>query len=251
MARRTGWRSMPRKTLPPLAGGAALLVVALTVVAITVQAEGEPFAANAGDDRTVECTGSAGAIVPLDGSRSTPGENETISQYDWYEGWNTSAQRHLGSGVALNVTLPLGEHDVTLRVQNATNHTRFDNVTIRIVDTTAPTITALSPTATLWPPNHKMRSVHADVSASDACSSVSWVMESATSDEPDDAQGDGHATGDVQGAQAGAADEDVLLRSERAGPGDGRAYTLVYKATDGAGNVARATVSVLVPHDQG
>lgn len=242
---------MALKPLPLLAGGAALLLVAVTVVAVTVQADGDPFAARAGEDRTIECAGPDGAVVGLDGTQSTPAENDTIARYDWFERWNTSGETLLGTGARINVTLPLGHHDITLRVMNATNQTRFDNVTIRVVDTTAPTITAASPTSSLWPPNHKMRSVHVDVAASDVCSSVTWILESATSDEADDGQGDGRTSGDVADAQVGSQDTDFALRSERAGPGDGRVYTLVYRATDGAGNVARAAVNVTAPHDAG
>jgi hypothetical protein len=43
----------------------------------------------------------------------------------------------------------------------------------------------------------------------------------------------------------------VELRSERLGNGQGRVYTLTATATDLAGNVATATATCKVAHDQG
>ena len=40
------------------------------------------------------------------------------------------------------------------------------------------------------------------------------------------------------------------LRAERAGPGDGRVYTLTVQCTDQSHNSATATTTVQVPHDQ-
>lgn len=239
---------MPSKlTLSLLAGGTALLLVGATVFALTAQADADPFHASAGEDVTVECAGPHGAVVRLDGTASRPAPNDTLTRYDWYEGWNTTQERLVGSGPTLDATLPLGEHRLTLRVMNSTNETRYDNVTVRVVDTTAPTLTAIPSKEGLWPPNHKLQTLHVDVEARDACTGATWVLESATSDDADDGRGDGRTTDDVQDAQLGTADEDVVLRAERMGGGDGREYTLAYKARDGAGNVARATVVVRVP----
>jgi hypothetical protein len=49
----------------------------------------------------------------------------------------------------------------------------------------------------------------------------------------------------------GAGGLDVLLRAERSAHGEGRAYTISATATDLVGNVAPATASCVVPHDQG
>jgi len=43
----------------------------------------------------------------------------------------------------------------------------------------------------------------------------------------------------------------VLLRAERSAHGEGRTYTISATATDLVGNVATATASCVVPHDQG
>jgi hypothetical protein len=71
----------------------------------------------------------------------------------------------------------------------------------------------------------------------------------ASSSEPDDAAGntDGHTTDDIQGATTGTADFAIKLRAERDSEGSGRAYTLVYQATDASGNSASSGGDVLVP----
>jgi hypothetical protein len=61
----------------------------------------------------------------------------------------------------------------------------------------------------------------------------------------DDTQGDGHTTDDIQIGDDGT----IYLRAERSGTGTGRVYTLTYEATDFAGNVGTATVTVTVPHE--
>jgi hypothetical protein len=43
----------------------------------------------------------------------------------------------------------------------------------------------------------------------------------------------------------------VLLRAERAGPGNGRVYTIIVKSVDASGNSTMSRVRVVVPHDMG
>lgn len=118
-----------------------------------------------------------------------------------------------------------------------------------VADTTPPTIAVTLDPALLWPPKHKLVPVGATVVAADNCPGVAFALTALTSDEPDDAQGggDGHTSGDIQGALPGTADTAFLLRAERQGGGDGRVYTAVYTATDGSGNEAGASGEVIVP----
>jgi endo-1,4-beta-xylanase len=74
---------------------------------------------------------------------------------------------------------------------------------------------------------------------------------SITSSEPDDASGDGHTTGDIQGAALGGDDRTFQLRSERQGGGSGRIYTITEAAADHSGNATTAQATVKVPHDRG
>jgi len=73
-----------------------------------------------------------------------------------------------------------------------------------------------------------------------------------TSDEPDDAagQGDGATVGDVQDATVAQADFAFQLRAERAAQGDGRIYTVNYSARDGSGHASAAARSVSVPQSR-
>lgn len=237
---------MPKTPIPLVVTAGLLLVATATVFALTATAEGEGFYADAGDDQTVECTSPSGASVTLDGSGSHAAEtNDSIGSAKWYLG-----DTLLGNGLVVNTTLPLGTHVVRLHLMNSTDDTLRDNVTIRIVDTTAPTLHAgLVGDPTPWPPNHKMRTFETTVSATDLCGSATWKLVGATSDEPDNAQGDGNTVGDVQGADVGSQDTSFSLRAERAGPGDGRTYTLTYEAVDQSGNKATPSVVVSVPHD--
>ena len=85
--------------------------------------------------------------------------------------------------------------------------------------------------------------------AVDVCNGVTTRLEYIINSESDDAvgTGDGNTTNDIQGAELGAPDFDFLLRAERAEPGNGRIYTIVYSATDGAGNGAYQEAIVVVP----
>lgn len=119
------------------------------------------------------------------------------------------------------------------------------------VDKTPPSLKISVDKDTLWPPDHKIVPIHVTVEASDAMSGLqSVVLTSITSNEPSDGSGDGHTSNDIQGAEYGTNDTDFYLRAERSGNSDGRIYTVIYTATDKAGNVTVATATITVPHDQ-
>jgi hypothetical protein len=105
-----------------------------------------------------------------------------------------------------------------------------------------------------WPPNHKMVPVNVSLLVNDDRDpNPQVVLYSVTSDEPDDANGngDGNTVNDIQDAAIGTYDLGLSLRCERAGSGDGRTYTICYKATDNDGNFTIACATFEVPHDQG
>ena len=122
-------------------------------------------------------------------------------------------------------------------VDIADNVATFASSPVRI-DKTAPAVACVATPGDLWPANHKLVPVSVSLTVTDALSgqSVAYAVTEARSSEPDDGLGDGDTAGDIQGV---AVDADVLkgsLRSERAGGGDGRVYTIVYRAIDDAGN---------------
>ena len=51
-------------------------------------------------------------------------------------------------------------------------------------------------------------------------------------------------------AELGTDDREFKLRASRAGRGNGRVYSIVYRATDRDGNSSEAVVEVRVPHDR-
>jgi hypothetical protein len=122
------------------------------------------------------------------------------------------------------------------------------------VDVTPPDISVTVSPDMLWPPNHKMVDIVATVTVSDICDAApTVVLTSVTSDEPDNAKGngDGNTVDDIQGTEIGTEDYEFQLRAERAGKGDGRVYTITYAVTDASGNSANASATVAVPHDMG
>jgi hypothetical protein len=226
--------------------------VASVILNRTSIAPGQDPVAEAGPDRSLEC----GTSFLLDGSGSsdadsTPGTNDDIVQFVWYEHYGQQSQFALGAGQTLTVSLAPGVHTITLKVTDSTGRAANDNVTITVTDTLPPSgSVALTPNA-LWPPNHRMIGVIAQVTASDQCSAVTVTLESVTSSEPDDAPGgaDGGTTGDVAGVSTGTFDTQFSLRAERSSTGPGRVYTVSYRLADGSGNQAVVRGTVIVPHD--
>ncbi len=121
---------------------------------------------------------------------------------------------------------------------------------VAVFDTTPPVIEDLSVSPdSLWPPNHKMHLITADVTVTDTCdpNPVCSIV-AVASDEPVNGKGDGNTEPDwvLNG------DLTAELRAERAGPGDGRVYTLTVECTDASGNTSLpAEAEVGVAHDQG
>ncbi len=119
--------------------------------------------------------------------------------------------------------------------------------TVVVVDRRPPAV--VGRTLTLWPPNHRAAVIRASdcVEARDACDPAprAWFT-GATSDEADDATGDGRTAGDVAFERCDVA----RVTAERSGRGDGRVYELGVRVADRSGNVADARCRVVVPHDQ-
>ena len=67
-----------------------------------------------------------------------------------------------------------------------------------------------------------------------------------TSDEPDNGNGDGNTVNDI--VIAGDC-RSVQLRSERAGPLNGRVYIVTLRVKDASGNSTTKTVKLTVPKD--
>jgi hypothetical protein len=102
----------------------------------------------------------------------------------------------------------------------------------------------------LWPPNHEWREITPSdcFAIEDACDDdVDAYLVGATSDEPEDATGDGNTAPDMEILGC----DSLRVRAERAGGSDGRVYTLNWILFDDSGNQRAAVCEVMVPHDQG
>ena len=119
-----------------------------------------------------------------------------------------------------------------------------------VVDTTPPSIDVVLDPSSLWPPNHMMHTITADVTVDDNCPVTDFTLTSVTSNEPDDDTGDGATTDDIQDAEIGTADTSFSVRAERKGDGGGRIYTASYNVTDGSGNDADGSSMVIVKHSK-
>jgi uncharacterized repeat protein (TIGR01451 family) len=126
-----------------------------------------------------------------------------------------------------------------------------DTADMLILDVTPPVLEVSVSPDMLWPVNHKLIPIEANVIATDECDPDPEVrLVSITSSESDNGLGDGNSSEDIQGAEFGTDDSAFLLRAERSGRRNGRVYTIVYEAEDDSGNVATAEVMVTVPHSQ-
>ncbi len=220
-----------------------------------------PPVANAGEDQTLTCGGgggggpgltlTSGGTVTLDGSgstdsNSTTGTNDDIASFEWFIGDSLIA-----TGEVVQVSLPPGATVVTLKVTDKAGATSTDEVTVTVTDTEAPVVTLTMSPDHLWPPNHKMKEVHAILDIQDCDLAPRVELLSVTSNEPENGLGDGNTAPDISGADIGTDDRTVQVRAERSGTGSGRVYTFVYRVTDSSGNATEATATVTVPHDQG
>ena len=115
-------------------------------------------------------------------------------------------------------------------------------------DTTAPVISLIpNVNMTLWPPNHNYETVEVSdfvSGATDNCDGpVDVYILKIHSDEPEDGAADGTTLNDIVIANDC---ESAQLRAERSGSGNGRVYTITFKAVDSAGNFSTATAQVTV-----
>lgn len=144
-----------------------------------------------------------------------------------------------------------GKHRLTYWSVDRNGYAESPHTVVVRIDKTAPVISVKTNPSALWPANHNLVPVQADVAAHDALSGdVTIVLASITSSEADNGAGDGNAPDDIQGAEFGTFDTEFELRAERSGEGAGRTYTITYIATDLAGNKATQSATVTVAHNK-
>ena len=207
------------------------------------KAMNKPPVANAGPAQTIECTGHNGTSVTLDGRGSSDPDGDQL-EYDWT--WTTGH----ATGAVTTVTLANGTYCITLTVRDPSGHIDRDVTTVTVQDTTPPDLTVALTPRLLWPPNHTLWAITANVQAKDLCGDVADLkLISIVSNQPDNGLGDGDTINDIQDATINTLDLVFRLRAERAAPLGDRHYKVTYRATDDSGNSRDVSVDVVVPHD--
>ncbi len=149
--------------------------------------------------------------------------------------------------------LAVGSHVLQLRVWDGMSAPVVRDVHVAVVDTAAPRLAPVADRTILWPPNHTMTPVTIAAHAVDAAGGPVILTASVQSTEDAYKNGSGHTIPDfsIEGVDSVTGHVHLLLRSERAGKGSGRTYTVTITATDAAGNRSTAAVQVVAPHDRG
>ncbi|MBN2499029.1 MAG: hypothetical protein JXR96_30850, partial [Deltaproteobacteria bacterium] len=192
-----------------------------------------------------ECDSDNGAILELSGTTQDFGGS--VDKILW-----VLDRRIVGEAESISCMVPLGDHKISMFVVDNEGLSNRDGVLLSVEDTTPPEIGSIDQSVyCVAPPNHKYirlvagEDVLADVV--DACDPDPDVrFESVSSNQPDDAIGDGNTSGDII-----LFDDYVCLRAERAGQLlDGREYTIGLRATDVSGNSTQGSITIRITHDQ-
>ncbi|MBX3349973.1 MAG: SBBP repeat-containing protein [Nitrospira sp.] len=213
-------------------------------VSVFISNVNQPPVSNAGLDQTR----NENTLVTLDGSNSTDPDLDTL-HFTWNQtggptvtltGANTPSPTftspNVGPGGAL-LTFQLVVTDG--QVSSGT-----DTVQVVVQDVNDPPVCSLAQpsVAVLWPPNHTMVEVSILGVTDPNNSAVTISYPRVTQDEPINGLGDGDT-----GPDAFESGNNILLRAERAGSGNGRVYAVQFRATDPDGASCTGTVKVSVP----
>jgi hypothetical protein len=204
----------------------------------------------AGGDVSLEC-GGEDTRVTVSGNGSTSGEGVVYSwtapgvSVDAAEARSTTGEFYTAETI-VTLTVPV-THTIWGEVTEAS-----DSQVVDVSDPPPLTLYAMASPGVLWPPNHKLHSMDADVYVEDVCDSdPEVVLYSLESNEPDNGRDDGNTGNDIQGAPLDSDDSSFLIRAEGQGAGSGRVYTAAYGAIDASGNTTYGTTQIRTPHDTG
>jgi hypothetical protein len=140
-----------------------------------------------------------------------------------------------------------GEPVSAIRIVNTSGGIEVDHLQLAAFNQPPDCSGAYATPSLFWPPNHRFASVGVRGVTDPDGDPVVITVTGVGQDEPVDDAGDGSTCPDALGVGTSTAQ----IRVERAGPGDGRVYSIDFRADDGRGGVCDGVVTVCVPHDQG
>jgi hypothetical protein len=248
----------PSFTAPPVGAGGGQVDFELIVtdarglnhsdyISIFISNVNQPPITDAGPDQTL----NENTLVTLDGSASSDPDLDTL-HFSWSQTGGPVVSLTGANTAAPTFTAPtVGPGGALLTFQLVVNDGQAsggtDTVRIAIQDVNDPPVCTLAQpsVSVLWPPNHTMVAVSimgvTDPNNSDVIISYPTV----TQDEPINGLGDGDTSPD-----AAVSGNNILLRAERVGTGNGRVYVVHFTATAAESASCSGTVKVSVPHSK-
>ncbi|QNA44166.1 Ig-like domain-containing protein [Lacibacter sediminis] len=205
-------------------------------VALTVKTAA--FIAVPGNITQTNTVGKCGATVNY--NSTVTGYPAPVVTYQ-FSGATNGSGSGTGSGSFFNV----GTTDVLLVAENDCGISR-STFSITVSDNELPTIISVTASpSSLWPPNHKMKTVTLTTESTDNCGKPDCKIIGVISNEPEVGTGDGDLPNDwlITGSNT------VELRAERSGAGNGRIYDIFVECTDASGNKATSKTQVIVAHN--
>ena len=249
---------LPTFVAPSVGAGGATIVFDLTVtdphnltgpdsVSIHVTNLNQIPVANAGPDQTV----NENTAVTLNGTLSADPDLDAL-QFTWTQTAGPLVTLTGGTTASPTFTAPAvgaGGMMFTFRlaVSDGQASSAADTVNILVQDTNDPPVCTLAQpsVASLWPPTHTMVPVTIMGVSDPNDQALTITFTAVTQDEPVNGLGDGDTSPD-----AAVSGNQILLRAERAGTGNGRVYQVHFTATDDQGGSCNGSVKVAVPHSK-
>jgi hypothetical protein len=118
-----------------------------------------------------------------------------------------------GSALVSDLTSNLAIARALVTVADGCGFEEQDPYDVTIFDNIPPTIDVTLDPDAIWPPNHRMRTITANVVALDNCPISGFELLSVTSDEPDEGTGDGDFPNDIPAPSAQGAETDGRIPS--------------------------------------
>lgn len=216
-------------------------------VSIVISNVNQPPTANAGPDQTK----NENTLVTLDGSGSHDPDLDGLS-YHWSQTGGPGVALTGATTVNPTFTAPnvaAGGAFLTFQLVVHDGHvsSAADTVQIAVVNVNDPPVCSLAQASPnlLWPPNHTMTQVSIVGLTDPQNQTLTITYPNVKQDEPINGLGDGDTTPD-----AAVSGNDILLRAERSGTGNGRVYVVQFTATNADGAECNGTVKVTVPHNK-